>query len=110
MKPSKAIATIASGATTSNEIDIAGATILGFIFPAALTGATIGLEMSDEAGGTFVTVGDGAGGDLSVTFTASQYEPITNLALTKGITHFKVVSASSEGADREIKVVTGSID
>ena len=99
-------ATIASGQTTSGEIDLSGTTLCGFILPAALTGTALSLQMTNVSGGTYVAVQDGTGVSLSVAVTAGVYVPITNLAVTAGLRFVKVVSNASEGAARSIILVT----
>lgn len=95
-------ATILSGATTSQEIDLAGADLCGLFMPASFTGTSIKITASNASGGTFVTVQDGLGADYSLTVSASKYIPVSNLALVAGLRFIKLVSGSSEGADRSI--------
>lgn len=99
-------ATIASGQTTSAEIDLSGTTLCGFILPSALTGTALGLQMTNVSGGTYVTAQDGTGVSLSVAVAAGVYVPITNLAVTAGLRFVKVVSNASEAAARSIVLVT----
>ena len=91
-------AAIASGQTTSAEIDLLGTTLCGFILPSAFTGTALGLQMTNVSGGTYVIVQDGTGVSLSVAVTAGVYVPITNLAVTAGLRFVKVVSNATEGA------------
>ena len=102
-------ATIASSGTTSDVIDLGGATLCGFIMPAAITGTSINLEMSDDDTGTFVAVQDGEGSDLSLPVSASKFVPLTNFALIAGLRFIKLVSNSSEAAERTIKLVTRAV-
>ena len=57
-------AAIASGQTTSGEIDLLGTTLCGFILPSALTGTALGLQMTNVSGGTYVPAQDGTGVSL----------------------------------------------
>lgn len=102
-------ATIAASGTTSGAVDLEGLQLLGFIMPASLTGTTMTLTMSTEIAGTYVTVQDGDGADLSFAITASKYIPVPNLSLTRGLKFVKVVSGSSEAAAREIVLVCGDV-
>lgn len=95
-------AVIASSGTTSAAIDLGDDTLVGIIFPAAFTGTAVSLQMSDAIGGTYVTVQDGDGADLSLVATASKYVPINNLALTKGLRFIKIVSNDTEAAERTL--------
>lgn len=95
-------AVIASGQTTSGEIDLAGCDLCGLFMPASFTGTTIKIQAAPASGGTFVTVQDGAGSDYSLAVAASKYIPVSNLAIVAGLRFIKLVSGSSEGADRTI--------
>ena len=99
-------AVIASGQTTSQAIDVSGTTLCGLFIPASLTGTAVSLQASNAIGGTYVTVQDGAGNDLSLTVTLSRYIPINNLAITAGLRFIQVVSNASEAATRAITLAT----
>ncbi len=94
-------ATIASGQTTSGEIDLAGCDLCGLFMPASFTGTTIKIQAAPASGGTFVTVQQG-GIDYTLAVAASKYVPVENLAVVAGLRFIKLVSGSSEGADRTI--------
>jgi hypothetical protein len=95
-------ATIASGQTTSAEIDLLGGTLVGILFPAAMTGSTLKIQVASASGGTFETLqkDEVGGGDYTITVSAGKAVPLTNLAVLKGWRFIKLVSGSSEGADR----------
>ena len=95
-------AAIAGGQTTSAEIDLGGGDLCGLFLPAAFTGTTIKILAAPASGGTFVTVQDGAGNDYALPVAAGKYAPVTNLAVVCGLRFVKLVSGSSEGADRSI--------
>lgn len=97
-------ATIASGQTTSNAIDLSGCDLCGFYMPAAFTGTTIKVQSSPTFDGTYVEVQDGAGADISLTVVPSKYIPIANLAYIAGLRFIKLVSGSSEGGTRTITI------
>lgn len=99
-------ASIASGQTTSGEIDLGGCALVGVFMPAAFTGTTLKIQTAPASGGTFVTLQDGAGSDYSLTVAASKYVPVSNLAIVAGMRFIKFVSGSSEAADRTITLAT----
>ena len=101
------VAAIPSGQTSSQEIDLSGNALCGFFMPASFTGASLKITTSTTSGGTFETVqADELGsGDYLITVTASKYVPITNLAIIAGLRFIKLVSTSSEAADRVITLV-----
>jgi len=100
-------ALIASGQTTSQEIDLSGNTLCGFFFPAAFTGASLTLTTTTVSGGTYQTVqADELGsGNYTITATSGKYVPVTNLAIIAGLRFIKLVSASSEASARSITLV-----
>ncbi len=103
--------TIASSGTASNAIDIAenGWQLAGFIIPAAFTGTSISLQTSNTLDGTYVTVQDGAGADLTFAVTVSRFIPIPNLSLTAGLRFLKVVSNATEASSRVIVLAARAI-
>ena len=101
-------ATIASGQTTSGEIDLAGCDLCGLFMPASFTGTTVKIQAAPASGGTFVTVQQG-GVDYALTVAASKYVPIENLAVVAGLRFIKLVSGSSEAADRTITLAARPI-
>jgi hypothetical protein len=103
------VATIANGQTTSNEIDLSGTDVCGFFMPAAFTGTALKITASPTAGGTFVPVYDGDGSELSLAVGTSRFVPIKNLAVVAGLRFIKLVSGSSEGAQRQIIIAARPI-
>lgn len=101
--------TIASGQTTSGEVDLTGCDLCGIFMPAAFTGTTLKIQAASAPGGTFVTVQDGAGNDYTLTVAASKYIPISNLAIVSGLRFIKFVSGSSEAADRALTLAARPI-
>ena len=95
--------TVASSATTSAEVDLGGTEIVGLQMPAAFTGTTLKFLVSTATGGTYQTLTDGAGADVSKTVAQGKYVGI-DPTLFRGIRFVKLVSGSSEGADRVINV------
>jgi len=100
--------TIANGATTSGIANLDGLAVMGFIIPAAFTGATMTFLGSDD-GTNFYTLVNASGTTLSVTVVTSSYMLMSATDLI-GIRYLKLVSASSEGAQRSIGIITRSIE
>jgi hypothetical protein len=95
--------TVASNATTSAEVDLGGTNIVGLQMPAAFTGTTVTFLVATASGGTYQPLVDGAGSAVSKTVAASKYVGI-DPTLFRGVRFVKLVSGSSEGADRAITV------
>jgi len=99
-------AVIAASGTTSGEVDTLGTTLLGIYLPAVLTGTAITFTAAPASGGTFVPVRtmDGSGA-YSTTVAASRYVPLDERVF-KGLRFIKLVSGSSEAAERTIVLAT----
>jgi hypothetical protein len=97
-------ATITSGQSASAAVDLSGNVLCGLFMPASLTGTSFTLQASTSLTGTYQTVqkDEAGGGDYTITYTANKYVPLTNLAITAALRFIKLVSSSSEGADRSI--------
>lgn len=96
---------IASGTTTSGVIDSTGHKVMAIMFP-TMTGATVTFTACDTPDGTFLPVYDDAGSQYSVTATDNACVAIDAAALALApVRYFKIVSASSEGADRTLKIL-----
>lgn len=92
---------IASGGTDSAEIDLTGGyTLVGVILPATMTGTTIGLKVAKQSGGTYVPIKDGAS-DVALTSAASKCIYF-DTKYTLCARYVKIVSGTSEGADRTV--------
>jgi len=102
-------AVIASSGTTSGIVDCEGYSVVAIRWPAAFTGATATVQNAHDRDGTYLTVDDGAGTDLSLTVTASRQSKIS-ADTTIGWQFIKLVSASSEGEERTIEVVLKAIN
>ena len=100
-------ATIASGATTSDEVDLGGDQLCGLFVPAAFTGTAVTITAAPASGGTFVAVIDPATGlAYTLTVAAGKYAPISNLAFTAGLRFVKLVSGSAETPARVVILAT----
>ena len=97
---SSATVTIASSGTTSNAIDLVGMNLVGIQFPSAFTGSTVSFEASLD-GSNYYAIADTAGTDLSVTVTADRLVALVAADLSC-VRFLKIVSDSSEGAERTI--------
>lgn len=95
--------TIASGASSSAEVDLSGGyTLMGAFIPSSITGTGLGISAAVTSGGTFVPVKDGSS-DLNVTMAASKYlyfDP----KYTGGLRYAKLVSNGTEAGPRTITV------
>lgn len=109
MRNSYPTATISASGTTSGVIstNIVGnesTQLMGLKFPAAMTGTSMtftGCEVSD---GTFVTIKDvGGASNYSITVTANSFVPVDPRVFAT-FPFIKLVSGSTELADRSIVV------
>lgn len=96
-------ATILSGQTDSSIVKLFGTTAIGIQFPAVFTGATVSFQGSMDDGATFVPIYDAAGVAVSVTVNVSTGNPLDAKTFAP-YDQIRVVSASSEGADRGILI------
>jgi len=95
----------ASGTTTSAEADLGGTNIVGLQIPAAFTGSTVKFSVATATGGTFQTLTDGAGNDVSKTIASSKYVGI-DPTLFRGVRFVKLVSGATEPADRTVTIIS----
>lgn len=65
-------ATILNGASLSNEINIEGYNIVGFIMPATWTAASLSFAAAIDTGGTFVPITDDAAAEVTFTVAAAK--------------------------------------
>jgi hypothetical protein len=100
--------TISSGTTTSPEIDLGGTDLVGIMLPATMTSTTMTFTAATATGGTYQAVQDGAGNTISKTISGGKYIAIDPTTL-HGVRYLKLVSGSSEGADRAITVISRPI-
>lgn len=100
--------TISSGGTTSAEIDMRLWTLCGIHLPAAFTGAALTFSVATASGGTFDIMKDGTGASYSKTIAQGQYLPL-NPADFAGVGFLKIISGSTEGADRVLTLAVRQI-
>ena len=94
--------TLLSGQTVSPAVDLFGCSLCGLIFPAAFTGATVTFQVSPD-NVTYYALNDSANAAISLTVTVSKAYSFSNTVF-RGFRFIKIVSASSEGADRIITI------
>jgi hypothetical protein len=103
---SKASATIAISATTSNAVSVGQSTVVGVEFPAAFTGATVSFTTCDTFDGTYLPLYDTANALVTVTKTGAAGIASINPRTVEGLLPYvKVVSASTEAAERAVKLI-----
>lgn len=93
------MATIPSGQTTSEAIDIINCALTGFKVPAAFTGTSISFTASDSPDGTFSQI---TSNGASRTVNVSAGDEVTLNPVIYGKRWIKFVSSSAEGASRII--------
>lgn len=100
--------TIAISQTDSSEVDLRGMTLCGIHLPAAFTGTALTFKAATASGGTFQSVVDGAGAAVSKTVAQGQYVKL-DPADFAGIQFIKIVSGSSEAAERTLTLALRSV-
>lgn len=95
---------IANGATASEAIPVDDVSSGSFSIPAAFTGTAVTFTGSDTADGTFVAIYNASNAAVSITVAINRAYPLP--AECFGFKFIKIVSGSSEAAERTIKVTT----
>lgn len=89
--------TIAVGATQSAiGVDVGGFTLVGLYFPSTFDGTTVTLQSAPSINGTYVTVLDADGADLTLTVAASRFAGIGDLSLLVGVQYLKITAGSTQ--------------
>ncbi len=106
-------ATIASGASLSDALDLTGLTVVGLQMPSTWTAAAITLESSAD-NATFDDVYDSEGNELSLTADASRFIPLAPTAMVS-YPYLKLRSGTSgtpvnQAATRVITVIARAIN
>ncbi len=97
---------IAASGTKSAAINLKGFTLCGVILPATFTGTALTFEVSDAIDGTFVPLKSTTSGSaLSYTVAQATYAAIDPKDF-QGVQFLKVVSGSTEGSARTLKLAT----
>jgi hypothetical protein len=107
LAPARRTVTIANGQTTSDALDCINGTVVGILTPAALTGTAFTFSVSAD-GVTYATLYDSSGAAVSFTVAASRYVYV-DPAIFAGLRYVKVISGSSEGAQRIITLVLRAV-
>lgn len=103
------VATIASGASVSDAIDIGAAELVAISMPAAWTTASITFQNTVDDS-TYQAVNDAAGSEVAVLLPVASKNIIFSFAGIKGFGKLKLVSgtaalAVNQGAERLITLV-----
>ena len=102
---SEVLIDISDNATTSSAAQCDGLLLSGIVFPAAMTGATITFDFSFD-GTNFVDVVETDGTEVSYSVSAGNVVRVDPSGWAFASTGFlRVVSASSEAADRTINLI-----
>lgn len=105
-------AKIASGQTVSGEVDLRGQLLIGIQYPAAFTGATVTFQTAEKPlaeGGFYsstTSYSTGTGAAVAISLTAGASTTVFLNAEPFGNCMVRVVSASAEGADRDLILYT----
>jgi hypothetical protein len=96
---------ISESATVSTAVDTGGLLLAGIIFPAAMTGTAITFQVaSTNTNGTFKVLTETDGTDVSYTVSADKQVRVDPSGWA-GVGAIKIVSGSTEAADRVINLV-----
>ena len=104
-------ATIASGASSSNELNVGEWKYAGLVMPSSWTSAVITFLVSNKSGGTFVPLYDDAGVEVSVTVSQGTAVGLANAALALAPWRYvklrsgTAASPVNQAADRTIELV-----
>jgi hypothetical protein len=94
--------TIAASGTTSTVFTLDGYAVGGIILPSQFTGTTMTFLVCDTYGGTYVALEDAGGATISYTVEAAKAYALPPELFA--FPYAKLVSGSSEGAERTIVV------
>lgn len=98
--------TVASGNTTSDNVNLNGFGMVGLILPAALTSTAMTFTGSQD-GTNFTALYNTAGTQLAITIAASRLVLFSPGDFV-GINFVQLITGTAEGADRSIKVISRS--
>ena len=98
------IATIASGETESDEIDLKAKFLCGLEMPSSLSSTQMTFQVKPDQDSTFKTYKAADGSTVTVVISADSYVGflVTDFANVEKI---KLIVNSAEGAEREFKLV-----
>ncbi len=95
--------TIASSSTTSDAIDMQGYTLAAIVMPAAFTGTSLTFSVSDD-GNTFYTMYNTSNTAVTAYVTQGRWYAVLPSDFA-GVRYLKVISSSTEGSTRVIKLI-----
>lgn len=99
---------ISENATTSTVVETDGLLVSGIIFPASMTGTSVTFEVtSTNSSGNFKALKETDGTAVSYTVSADSHVRVDPSGWA-GVGALKIVSGSSEAADRVINIVLHS--
>ena len=98
-------ATIAASGTTSDIVSNVGSKAVGIILPATFTGTAMTYLVAQNRGDTFIALNNSSGAVSSTVAQNKAYKLPDDLI---PFPYFKLVSGSTEGSARTIKVVRKS--
>lgn len=98
-------AVIANGGTTSGQVNVPDGHELVGIYAPVCTGTALTLTASKTSGGTFLAVKNAADSAISHTISGTAHYIALDSTLYRGLEFIKLVSGSSEGADRTFTCV-----
>jgi hypothetical protein len=96
---------VSENATQSSSVNTDGMLLTGIVFPATMTGTTVTFDFSVD-GTNFYDVKETDGTDVSYTVSAGDVVRVDPSGWAFASSGFlKVVSGSTEAADRDIKLI-----
>lgn len=97
-------ATIASGATQSEAVDLYGYTLAGIFIPSNFDGTTLTIQVAPSLAGTYVNAqaANDASTVLTLTVAASQYVPIDNLHIAAGWRFIKFTAGTAQSGSNSV--------
>ncbi len=101
-------AVILFSAATTGEIDLTGTTLVGIVWPAAMTNTAAYFMMASASGGTYVPITYSSGTSINIPVLASGTYTAIDPTLFNGIHFLKVTTAANEGANRTLTIISKS--
>lgn len=98
-------AVIAASGTTSGEVACPDGYELVGMFAPVCTGTALTLTAATASGGTFVAVANASNSAISHTISGTAHYIALDPTLYRGLQFIKLVSGSSEAADRTFTVI-----
>ena len=99
------VATIASGQTVSNPVDMGGVDLLGLFIPSTFDGTTLYVDASPDNGVTWFRC-QSAGSDYALTAAPNKFCPIENVATLAGTRTIRLVAATTQAGTDSVIVLS----